>query len=806
MVRRRSKKNIGNAPLDTAVAVGSSRPPQVPTEDLQQDSSRTPRPKRGFLNTISEIITCSCSSSRDFHTEDGTQDNSQIPQVSEGSALEDRRSAAAIPQGVVDNIDLGIDSATPLGSIPQIMIFETDIANTTFQETAPTQNVIGGVSKEDPFEVPHGVGTDVVVAGSWNDNPANDDNAKNIRTEINKAHADVQQVRDISGADEVTSAINTATSTLDEVDAVTACLRPLRAFDSIINKISEIHPYAKLALSTLSWAAKAILNQTNLDQAVVDLLQKISHVYAFLVDDNTLLKIDLIRKPLGELAKLVPKCVQFIQAYAKTKSFWGRLGSNAFSDSGNTVATYNKALDVLTQQCRDLILGTILGDVNRALCDVDRVQHDIGDVLGRIRHMENDVACIKEETYLNKLAYADGAGVDMNKTCLENTRVSILSEIMDWIQDTKSDTQRVFWLHGEAGKGKSAIAHTVARWFRDVDGFSSCFCFRRDRLADMRHLKIFATVARDLADCNADYRRTLANILAGDASLVHTSDIKQHWEKLIVGGLSQVPVAQGRPIVIVIDALDESGEEASRGPIFDALCSTPLSSLPPNIRILVTSRPLQDITKMLSSSSHIKCQAMNNIPMDTTRHDIQMYITAQLESSEDGLTSKEITRLAEMSDGLFEWARLACEFIKSPKEAATITERYEDLLSMMGGRGDGLLDKMYHTILKDALGTTGRMLTRFHSVMCQILWTKEPLCMDSLTAMRRKFSNPNDVYDVKLVLRLMGALLSGVADGAMPVRPLHASFYEFLMDYSRAGQYTVDIGDIDLDLGFACVR
>ncbi|KAG6329629.1 hypothetical protein ID866_9461 [Astraeus odoratus] len=78
--------------------------------------------------------------------------------------------------------------------------------------------------------------------------------------------------------------------------------------------------------------------------------------------------------------------------------------------------------------------------------------------------------------------------------------------------------------------------------------------------------------------------------------------------------------------------------------------------------------------------------------------------------------------------------------------------------------------------------------------------------MDSLTAMRRKFSNANDVYDVKLVLRLMGALLSGVADGSMPVRPLHASFYDFLMDCSRAGQYAVEIGEIDLDLGFACVR
>ncbi|KAG6328337.1 hypothetical protein ID866_10751 [Astraeus odoratus] len=65
----------------------------------------------------------------------------------------------------------------------------------------------------------------------------------------------------------------------------------------------------------------------------------------------------------------------------------------------------------------------------------------------------------------------------MTKTCLENTRVSILSEIMDWIQDTERDMQCVFWLHGEAGKGSLVIAHAIARWFQDLGGFSSCFCF-----------------------------------------------------------------------------------------------------------------------------------------------------------------------------------------------------------------------------------------------------------------------------------------------------------------------------------------
>ncbi|KAG6325930.1 hypothetical protein ID866_13159, partial [Astraeus odoratus] len=49
----------------------------------------------------------------------------------------------------------------------------------------------------------------------------------------------------------------------------------------------------------------------------------------------------------------------------------------------------------------------------------------------------------------------------------------------------------------------------------------------------------------------------------------------------------------------------------------------------------------------------------------------------------------------------------------------------------------------------------------------------------------------------------MGALLSGVADRSTPVRPLHTSFYDFLMDLSRSRHFTVEAKEIDMDLGYA---
>ena len=81
------------------------------------------------------------------------------------------------------------------------------------------------------------------------------------------------------------------------------------------------------------------------------------------------------------------------------------------------------------------------------------------------------------------MAYAEGAGLDTTKQCLDGTRVEILKEIVDWINNPDVNVPRIFWLHGQAGRGKSTIAHTVALQYMIAGGLCSCFCFARDQQA-----------------------------------------------------------------------------------------------------------------------------------------------------------------------------------------------------------------------------------------------------------------------------------------------------------------------------------
>jgi hypothetical protein len=146
------------------------------------------------------------------------------------------------------------------------------------------------------------------------------------------------------------------------------------------------------------------------------------------------------------------------------------------------------------------------------------------------------------------MSYADGAGLDTKKECLQGTRTEILSDITTWVNSTGDNVQRVLWLSGPAGKGKSAIGHTIAKYFKDAGGLGSCYSFDRQRQADHRHEKIFSIIARDLADRDPGMRRTLAGAVQGEISLKKTADIIQQWQKLLIEPLKKSSGLTGNPL------------------------------------------------------------------------------------------------------------------------------------------------------------------------------------------------------------------------------------------------------------------
>jgi len=218
-----------------------------------------------------------------------------------------------------------------------------------------------------------------------------------------------------------------------------------------------------------------------------------------------------------------------------------------------------------------------------------------------------------------------------------------------------------------------------------------------------------------------------------------------------LGTLSESPMG---PVVIVIDALDESGKAVeTRSDLLHILAGklqdstiTHIAKLPKNFRIIVTSRPLHDIEAELAGARHIERISIDDIPPATVEGDIHAYISNKLEGLSD-LGHRECAALAKKADGLFEWARLACKSIKAPPPGLSPIESFDAVVSRNPAERENLLYDMYQFILTEIMRTNKsthstsrhKQLTRFRSVMGQILGASEPLPLESLNAMRRHF-------------------------------------------------------------------
>lgn len=424
-----------------------------------------------------------------------------------------------------------------------------------------------------------------------------------------------------------------------------------------------------------------------------------------------------------------------------------------------------------------------------------------------------------DELNLAGMIYAPGAGLDTRKQCLPGTRTDILSKIMGWINDSGDDVPRVLWLSGPAGTGKSAIAHTIASSFIGVGGLGSCYCF--DRNSDHRHDKVFSTIARDFADRNPEMRRALADAVQNANALKTTVDIIQQWQKLLMEPLGKLPESTNGPFVIVIDALDESGKAVKTrsdllrilaGKLQDA--SVPqITELPRNFRIIVTSRPLRDIEVTFAGVRHIERISMDDIPPATAEGDIHAYVSKKLEGLSD-FGSREFEALAKKADGLFEWARLACESIEAPPAGFSPMDSFNNVVSRDPAKREHLLYDMYDFMLTEIMRqdkyTNAEFqktrLARFRSVMGQILGAAEPIPLESLNAMRSHFPDQTDHYKVEVVVEHMGSLLTGTTNSSTPIRPLHASFRDFLTDQSYSGDFFIDVSKMQRDIAFASLR
>ena len=115
-------------------------------------------------------------------------------------------------------------------------------------------------------------------------------------------------------------------------------------------------------------------------------------------------------------------------------------------------------------------------------------------------------------------------------------------------------------------------------------------------------------------------------------------------------------------------------------------------------------------------------------------------------------------------------------------------KRFELLVQADQSEGVHPLDSLYRTILEQQF-TLDVARSNFREVMAVILSLNEPLSITSLSAL---FVGRLSIRDI---IEPMGSLLDGVIDEETrkPIRPLHTSFRDFLLDKTRSSVFHIHI-------------
>ena len=229
------------------------------------------------------------------------------------------------------------------------------------------------------------------------------------------------------------------------------------------------------------------------------------------------------------------------------------------------------------------------------------------------------------------LTPTDGASVfDCGAICTEGTRKSLLETIKDWVSE--STPSAVFLLDGEAGSGKSTIAHTIAEHFAGIAGIGggpiTFFCSHK--FSDTREqVYIIPTIAQQLGLQSKSFASALLNAAP---TVLAMKDISMQMDQLLSKPWKTSEEAHGAdfpPFLVIVDALDEI--DGGLGFTFlDRLLDTVKNGNLCGIKFLITSRPDRHFRHSSEPSLPLEAFSLYDIPKCDLESEIFNYLTAKL--------------------------------------------------------------------------------------------------------------------------------------------------------------------------------
>ncbi|WP_167512579.1 toll/interleukin-1 receptor domain-containing protein [Oceanidesulfovibrio marinus] len=344
----------------------------------------------------------------------------------------------------------------------------------------------------------------------------------------------------------------------------------------------------------------------------------------------------------------------------------------------------------------------------------------------------------------------------------------LIGRIDTWLRS--DDASRMFWLTGKPGSGKSAMASWLCRNRREIAAFHLCDANDMYK-ADPRRCVL--SIAWQLTTQLQEYQNRLGQMDL--QRIVQEADPVTLFDRLVAQPLSYSFPRPDRPIVVLVDGLDEATHGGENQ--LATLLAQGLAKTPRWFRVLITSRPDPEVVHELQSFSP---ERLDDFEKENGA-DLRAYLDTHLRAMNNGEAPEDtiIQAIMDRSEGLFLYVTFVVEELRQGRLSLDQPGEFP--------QGLGGIYAQYFRRQFPQESAAGQSVQQFKSQGRPLLElmaaSRAPLSLDCAAKLLEW-----DEYAVQDVLDAFGSLLV-VQDTLLHL--FHRTLLEWLTDRRKAGKYFV---------------
>ncbi|KIM23482.1 hypothetical protein M408DRAFT_261961, partial [Serendipita vermifera MAFF 305830] len=539
--------------------------------------------------------------------------------------------------------------------------------------------------------------------------------------------------------------------------------------------LAKLSPMVKAGFSMVEATFDVLKEQCKGDQLLFELSMRVGRVLPFahyVLEDALCETTELLEPATNKLCELIVETATFVCKYIKDSCNKRPLESPELLRDMETINNLQAQFKILEENLERVISGAAF------------------EATGNI----------EKDLILKWLKPIDAANYEGDRGCMKGTRIQVINDIVTWATRSFSEKSNpkysnadgILWLYGKPGIGKTALTHSICWRLHERRRLGGSFFCRRDDQARSNSKSVLPTLIYRLSGMFGLYRTCVAQTLQEDPELTPQSASGE----LFLNSLQSLKKHPSHALVLVIDALDESGDPATRRQLLGCL----LEACRRNkwLKVILTSRPEHDIQSFFDIAGVVGRDLAED---QQSRQDIQLFTYQCMkmvnQNPEMWAGERRLSQIVNRSGGLFIFVETLGQYLMQYRDPKVPLDR---LLAGPSEEASTELHKLYLAAIETQIGAEEAEFRLMARTIIGVA-RHRALCDEAIAVFTGlELSKVNSWVDG------LSSLLyrDGSQKGGIRVR--HISILEYLVGPSCPLDFRVDLKQANEEIGSYCFQ